>query len=131
MKALTVRQPWAWAIAEGHKPVENRGWAASYRGPLAIHAGLSWDKHGEVRFAQIVHRLGIALPDDDVPTMGFGVVVAIVDLVGVCEGGACDCGPWAEWDAKHWQFENARPLATPAPARGRLQLWNVDLGSAA
>jgi len=24
MKALTIRQPWAWAIARGHKNVENR-----------------------------------------------------------------------------------------------------------
>jgi hypothetical protein len=102
------------------------------RGPLAIHAGLSWDKHGEARFAQIVHRLGIALPpDNDVPAMRFGVVIAVVDLVDVCEGGACDCGPWAEWDTKHWRFESARPLAEPVPARGRLQLWDVDLGAVA
>lgn len=39
MKALTISQPWANLIASGLKFVENRTWATSYRGPLAIHAG--------------------------------------------------------------------------------------------
>lgn len=39
MKALTVQQPWAWAIVHGGKDIENRTQAWSYRGPLAIHAG--------------------------------------------------------------------------------------------
>ena len=37
-KCLSVRQPWAWLIVHGHKPLENRSWATSYRGPLLIHA---------------------------------------------------------------------------------------------
>lgn len=40
MKALTICQPYAAAIAKGLKPVENR-WATAYRGPLLIHAGAS------------------------------------------------------------------------------------------
>jgi hypothetical protein len=39
MRALTVQQPWAWAIVHGGKDVENRTQAWGYRGPLAIHAG--------------------------------------------------------------------------------------------
>jgi len=38
MKALSLWQPWASAIALGSKRIETRGWATSYRGPLAIHA---------------------------------------------------------------------------------------------
>jgi hypothetical protein len=39
VKALTLHQPWATAIAEGIKTIETRSWSTSYRGPLAIHAG--------------------------------------------------------------------------------------------
>ena len=46
MKAITVRQPWAWAIVHGGKTIENRALAWSYRGPLAIHAGLRWSERG-------------------------------------------------------------------------------------
>ncbi|TXH55782.1 MAG: ASCH domain-containing protein [Desulfurellales bacterium] len=39
MKALTISQPFASLIASGEKWIENRRWATSYRGDLAIHAG--------------------------------------------------------------------------------------------
>ena len=42
MKALTIRQPWAWAIIFDGKDVENRSWNTSYRGDLAIHAGVAY-----------------------------------------------------------------------------------------
>ncbi|MFH1186297.1 MAG: ASCH domain-containing protein [Chloroflexota bacterium] len=38
MKAISLWQPWASAIALGSKRIETRGWATAYRGPLAIHA---------------------------------------------------------------------------------------------
>lgn len=39
MKALSVRQPWAWAILHAGKRIENRDWRGCfYRGPLLIHA---------------------------------------------------------------------------------------------
>jgi hypothetical protein len=44
--ALSVQQPWAWLIAHGWKPVENRTWRTSFRGPLWIHAGQRFDLGG-------------------------------------------------------------------------------------
>ena len=42
MKALSIRQPWAWAILQAGKRVENRNWrGCSYRGPILIHASKS------------------------------------------------------------------------------------------
>ncbi len=38
MKALTLWQPWASAVAVGAKRIETRSWSTEYRGPLAIHA---------------------------------------------------------------------------------------------
>lgn len=46
LRALSVQQPWAWAIVNGHKPVENRGWSTGYRGELLIHAGKTFDLEG-------------------------------------------------------------------------------------
>lgn len=39
IRALTILQPWASAIALGCKRIETRGWQTSHRGPLLIHAG--------------------------------------------------------------------------------------------
>lgn len=46
MKALSIKQPWAWLIANGHKGVENRNWNTKYRGEFLIHASKSFDNQG-------------------------------------------------------------------------------------
>ena len=38
MKAISIQQPWAWAIIHAGMDVENRTWNTHYRGLLAIHA---------------------------------------------------------------------------------------------
>lgn len=37
--ALSIRQPWAWLIVNGHKDIENRTWRTNHRGRRLIHAG--------------------------------------------------------------------------------------------
>lgn len=39
MKALSIRQPWAWLIVNGYKGVENRSWNTKHRGEFLVHAG--------------------------------------------------------------------------------------------
>lgn len=36
--ALSLRQPWLWAIFELGKDIENRRWNTKYRGPVWLHA---------------------------------------------------------------------------------------------
>lgn len=47
MMALTVKQPWAWAIVHSTKRVENRTWPPPdkiIRQRIAIHAGATFDR---------------------------------------------------------------------------------------
>ncbi len=39
MRAVSVRQPWAWLLAAGWKDIENRGWNPQFPTWLAVHAG--------------------------------------------------------------------------------------------
>lgn len=41
---LSIRQPYAWLIVQGIKPVENRTWATKFRGRVLIHAGVTYAK---------------------------------------------------------------------------------------
>lgn len=49
MKALSIRQPWAWLIMHGGKTVENRNWSyvPKLRGRIYIHAakGMTQDEY--------------------------------------------------------------------------------------
>jgi hypothetical protein len=38
MKALSIRQPWAWLILHAGKDIENRNWHTNFRGRVLIHA---------------------------------------------------------------------------------------------
>lgn len=148
MKALTVRQPWAWAIVHGGKDVENRTQAWSYRGPLAIHAGARESQSG-VHSPLVQRAMGDAMRAGRLPIdLAFGAFIGVVDLVDVhsewdCMGGPTEslCTPWAETACRgshdeecpastrpmvHLELASPRPLAQPIPARGRLGLWTPD-----
>lgn len=144
MKALTVKQPWAWAIAHGQKDVENRRWTTSYRGLLAIHAGAAWDEGGgwDRRVIQAVLHYGQPAGHFDPPLKveGFthsgdpiallrephrfvpGAVIAVADLIDVTRD---DPSGWAEPDQFHWRLANVRRLDQPIPAKGALGLWTL------
>jgi len=70
MRALSINQPWAWLIVNGHKAVENRDWDTKYRGEFLIHAGKRID-HDAYDF--VVEKMGIAIPSPDELTIG-GIV---------------------------------------------------------
>jgi hypothetical protein len=113
MKALTIAQPYADMIAKHEKLIENRTWATSYRGPLAIHAGKSrsWLEEDDEK-----ERQG----------MVFGAIVAIADLRDCTrlEDLPLDLrtskhanGPWC------WVLRDVRPLSMPVFCRGAQGLW--------
>lgn len=38
MRALSLRQPWAWLVVNGYKDIENRSWKTNRRGRIYVHA---------------------------------------------------------------------------------------------
>ncbi len=73
MKALSIRQPWAWLIISGHKDIENRTLATRYRGLVLIHAGKSFDK--DAPFGRIN---GVELPT--ILDLQFGGIIGIAEI---------------------------------------------------
>lgn len=141
MRGLTVKQPWAWAIIHGGKDVENRSrnLAGAYRGPVAIHAGLSDDPDALDVLERLVENWHTPVRAGDDPWKyrpdgTRGAIIGVVDLVGAHLGSERTyrgagvtmlCSPWAETDAWHLVLANPRPLAHPIPCRGALGLWTV------
>lgn len=147
LRALTIRQPYAWAIAHGRKTVENRSRPISYRGPLAIHAGgyFRWDLDGQDNpLVQQAWRDWIkTLPADNVAAwplrrdalhLDFSAVIAVASVYGChadidCEDATPDreelrrCSPWAMRGQWHWVLSDVRPLPKPVPCKGALGLW--------
>ena len=90
MKALSIMQPWAWLIVNGHKDIENRQWQPSnpglrFRGKFLVHAGKNIDggKRGYPYFCEdILEDHGIMLPKiEDLKLGGIVGMSEIVDVV--------------------------------------------------
>lgn len=111
MKALSIQQPWAWAIIHAGKDVENRTWPTQFRGRVLIHAGKKLDCDGE----ELLVALGLQ------PDMWFGGVIGAVDIVDcVTEmDSPWFCGPYG------FVLKNPEPLPF-RPCRGRLGFFNLE-----
>lgn len=82
--AITVRQPWAWALAAGHKPVENRTWrpGLEHVGRLiGIHAGQHAPDNHEA--ADVWRALPPGAVRGDAPELVRGALIGVARLVGV------------------------------------------------
>ena len=124
MKAISIRQPWAWAILCAGKDVENRTWTHNYRGPILIHAAKNFDYEG---YAWIqdnllkLNYLGKNIPlIQDIPRGGIVGRVTIKKMVRSIDYSPWMFGPWG------WVLENPVSMKFK-PMKGKLGLFEVEV----
>lgn len=87
VKALSIRQPWAWAIINAGKDIENRSAAAVRHGMtpgrIAVHAAKGMTQDEYIGTREFMERtVGVACPRPDAlvrgAVIGFVTVTAIV-----------------------------------------------------
>lgn len=136
IRGLTIRQPWAYAIAHAEKTIENRGWTTGYRGLIAIHAAASAGPRDQWEYAadMVADLANIPYRDVERGMQVRSAIVAVAYLSGVCStsyglphrmGLACDCGPWAMPRQRHLKLIGVTALARPVPCKGALGLWRL------
>jgi hypothetical protein len=112
--ALSIRQPWAWLIANGYKDVENRRWLTRYRGTFAIHAALTPDTEFVKRFRDVLAT--VPLPE----TLECGGIVGVGELVD------CVTESDSPWFCGPYGFVVAEATPVPfKPLAGRLNFFRV------
>lgn len=118
IKALSVRQPWAWLIVSGHKDFENRSIAAMrsmHEGYIAIHAskGMTRDEYLEARLYAQMNGVKLPPPDELVR----GAIIGEACVVAKAYDRPSD-NPWAFSTGMHLEY--MRKLFTPIPCSGQL-----------
>lgn len=132
MKALTISQPYASLIADGHKWIENRTWETRYRGCLAIHAGKGTQYLTKKELANVPHGCVIAIARlvDCIPRSsvidkiesGRGNDIAFTTKRTwreILQHEHCE-GPWL------WMLADVQQLETPVACNGDQGLWEFD-----
>lgn len=120
-RALSIRQPWAWAILYGGKRVENRTWYTPYRGRIFIHAGLTVDRDAFEGLEDAI----LAVPTPRPPAI-CGALVGMATIVDCVEAHLVP-PDLRDWVTGPWCLilEDVVSLETPRPLRGSLGLFPV------
>ena len=124
MKAISIQQPWASMIVFGFKPVENRKWRTTHRGPLLIHASFKVDKDAIDWLWTRQHELGLTSGWNLLP-FRTGGIIGQVDLHDVTStdkhrpDGRWFFGPYGFW------MRDARAFPLFRPLRGQLGIFEV------
>lgn len=140
MKALSIRNPWAWFIVFAGKGVENRGTRWTYRGPVLIHVGASltkdeyraWRAAGESMRSDPEPRAKVP----EYSEMQRGGFVGIVRITGCVQHDVYSRDPaenhsgWRMGSDEHgptYGYNLADAQALPfVPAKGALGLYSVQ-----
>jgi hypothetical protein len=81
LKAISIRQPWAWLIVNGYKDIENRIWQPKLRGRVLIHTGKSNSDITPEVLAYIKRRYRVPALPGSFDTGGIVGLAEITDCV--------------------------------------------------
>lgn len=144
MRALSIRQPWAWLIVRPDltdpaaraaalsagliKIVENRSWSTSYRGELLVQASKTCARR---YYDEVMESLRAQFGRDCPPVPAYddlerGGVVGVAEIVG-CVSDTLSLTsaqlPWFQGEYG-WLLANTRPLPFH-PCKGSLSFFDV------
>lgn len=137
MKALTIKQPWLWAITNSTKRVENRTWKPPYS-----MIGQRIALHGSARIEQsemMACRRICPAPLPHMMDLTTGAIIATAIIRGYVvvndQGGVTEQSRSAasyeprgdRWffGPVGWILDDVRKMAEPITCKGALGLWNV------
>lgn len=123
--AITVQQPWAWAICHAGKRIENRPklhpWESMLGQPVLIHAGVSDEWYTPAAVAEIARLCGKPVPEFE--QIRKGAIVAVCVPSNIVPKAHCP-DPWAygPWCLR---LGEVTVLERPIDWRGQRGAWPV------
>ncbi|UVM48599.1 ASCH domain-containing protein [Pseudomonas sp. B21-015] len=123
MKALSIRQPWAWLIIHGGKDVENRSWHTKHRGRFLVHAAQGMTRAEYANAHDFALDRGLLLTPFELPSFEELQRGGIIGSVVLANSRDTSKSPW-------YMGEKAFLLADPKPLpfvrlKGRLNFFEV------
>ena len=131
MKVLSIRQPWAFAIFNCGKDVENRNWYTPYRGRFAVHAGKAfdipkadWQDYLDGTYDEPFYSMAQAWEEYG---HHFGAIIGTVEIYDCVHDTKCN-SPWKAdgYDFWCWKLRNPVLLNSPIPMKGQLGWFDVS-----
>jgi len=123
MKALSIRQPWAWLIVHAGKDIENRCWRTHYRGCVLVHAAKGMTRN-EYQEACLYATTRCGVKPEDFPAFDAlerGGIIGHVVITGCVDESE---SPWF-FGPYGFTLSNATPLPF-TPCKGSLSFFTPE-----
>lgn len=117
-KALSIKQPWAWAIINKGKDIENRTWNTKFRGAFYVHAGKTIDKSAPSWLLKEFYKANL----DGRDSASMGGIVGYVELTDVVTESK---SKWFQGPIG-FKIKNPMPMVF-VPMKGQLGFFEVKL----
>ena len=127
MLALTIKQPWTYAILNLGKDIENRDWFTSFRGTIAVHASKKLDvAEFDSFYLAMKNKFDASVFWNiselwDSGKIGNGVILGTVDITNCVKRSD---SIWFQGDYG-FVLKNPVKLFEPIPCRGYQMFWEV------
>ena len=125
MKALSIKQPWAWLICAGYKDIENRDWklpAYGFFPPQRIYVHASKVADWEAIMNNYLRK---KMVDKIIKgrQLSLGAIIGEVDIID------CVTQSKSPWFVGEYGFVLINPIlyGEPIPYKGRLGFFEVSL----
>ena len=146
MKAISIKQPWAYLIASGIKDIENRTWKTKFRGRVLIHSSKTEYETpmyllNDRQYDSIMQEKRIEINN----SLEYGCIIGSVEIVGCvinhssiwaeksidCKDGCQDVENCPVGKCQHliynWVLSN--PILFDEPilnVKGKLRFWDYE-----
>ena len=122
MKTLSIRQPWAWLIANGYKSIENRDWPTQFRGEFLIHASKTLTRGDYEDAKDFISHIDVMIPTPNFEKLERGGIIGEAKIVD------CVSQSFSPWFVGKYGFvlENQRPWGF-IPCKGALGFFNSTI----
>ena len=126
MKALSIKQPWAWLLCKGFKDIENRDWKTTFRGRIYIHTSKSKSDMNKETLAFILRLLSNKQASELMlaySRLTFGAIIGELNITG-----CMNLHP-SPWFFGKYGFTVNEPTFydEPIPCRGKLGFFTPEL----
>lgn len=128
MFAISLLQPWAWAILYAGKDIENRTWAlprCRIGSRVLLHASKNVTR---VYYQDAVDTISALVPSVVVPyyeQIAKGAIVGAVTFVRSLRPASYPTARWHFAGQFGWVVRDPVALTEPIPCRGALGFWHV------
>lgn len=122
MKAISIRQPWAWLIVNGYKDIENRTWYTKYRGPVLVHAAKGMTRSEYQMACDFAFSINPDIFMPEFEELDRGGIVGFVTITGCTNK---ETSPWF-FGPMGFELTAAHPLPFH-PMTGRLSFFETGL----